>query len=64
MGDYVKKDYNREYNKTAYKTVKVYIPVDDYPAIEAHAKSQGYKVSGYIKTLIDQDMSGKQTTTA
>lgn len=51
-------DYRREYNKTAYKTVKVYIPVDEYANIHDHMKSRGYdKMSGYIKALIDADMS-------
>lgn len=51
-------DYRREYNKTAYKTIKVYIPVDDYEEITNHMKSRGYdKMSGYIKALIDADMS-------
>lgn len=50
-------EYNREYNKEAYKTVKVYIPKADYPAIEAHFKAQGYSaLSGYIKALISADM--------
>lgn len=58
MGDFNKNDYNREYNKTAYKTVKVYIPVSDYTAILDHMESKGYKsLSGYIKALIDADMS-------
>lgn len=50
-------DYKREYNKEAYKTVKVYIPVDEYEAIKAHFEKQGYKaMSGYVKALIDADM--------
>lgn len=43
MSDYNKTEYNREYNKQAYKTVKVYIPVDEYEAIKAHFEKQGYK---------------------
>lgn len=51
------KDYRREYNKTAYKTVKVYIPIDEYEGIQAHMKAQGHNsLSGYIKALIDADM--------
>ena len=47
----------REYNKETYKTVKVYIPVDEYEAIKAHFEKQGYKaMSGYVKALIDADM--------
>lgn len=58
MADYNKNTYNREYNKTAYKTVKVYIPVEEYQGIVDHMKSRGYeKMSGYIKALIDADMS-------
>ena len=50
--------YRREYNKTTYKTVKVYIPVDEYDEIIDHMKSNGYdKLSGYIKSLIDADMN-------
>ena len=50
-------EYAREYNKETYKTVKVYIPKTDYPAIEAHFKAQGYSaLSGYIKALIQADM--------
>lgn len=50
--------YRREYNKTTYKTVKVYIPVDEYDGIIDHMKSNGYdKLSGYIKSLIDADMN-------
>jgi len=48
MSDYNKTEYNREYNKQAYKTVK---------AIKAHFEKQGYKaMSGYVKALIDADM--------
>lgn len=50
-------DYRREYNKTAYKTVKVYIPTEDYPAIESYIRGRGYKVSEYLKALIDADMA-------
>lgn len=50
--------YRREYNKTTYKTVKVYIPVDEYDGIIEHMKHSGYeKLSGYIKSLIDADMN-------
>lgn len=50
--------YRREYNKTTYKTVKVYIPLDEYDGIIDHMKSSGYdKLSGYIKALIDADMN-------
>lgn len=57
MSDYNKTEYNREYNKQAHKTVKVYIPVDEYEAIKAHFEKQGYKaMSGYVKALIDADM--------
>lgn len=55
-----KHEYNREYNKEAYKTVKVYIPKAEYPAIEAHFKARGYSaLSGYIKDLISADMKPK-----
>lgn len=57
MSDYNKTEYNREYNKQAYKTVKVYIPVEEYDIIKDHYKANGYKaMSGYIKALIDADM--------
>lgn len=57
MSDYNKTEYNREYNKQAYKTVKVYIPVEEYESIKAHYEASGYKaMSGYIKALIDADM--------
>lgn len=59
--DYNKTEYNREYNKQAYKTVKVYIPTDEYEAIKQHYKSSGYKaMSGYVKSLIDADMQPKE----
>lgn len=52
-----KNEYIREYNKEAYKTVKVYIREEEYPNIINHMKKQGYtKISGYIKDLIKQDM--------
>lgn len=50
-------EYNREYNKDAYKTVKVYVRKKEYPAIEAHFKAMGHNsLSGYIKALISADM--------
>lgn len=50
-------DYKREYNKEAYKTVRVYVRKEDYPAIEAHFKAMGHNsLSGYIKALIQADM--------
>lgn len=50
-------EYVREYIKEAYKTVKVYIREEEYPAIVEHMKQQGYtKMSGYIKDLINRDM--------
>ncbi|EHF04468.1 hypothetical protein HMPREF1020_03615 [Clostridium sp. 7_3_54FAA] len=52
-----KNDYIREYNKDTYKTVKVYIREEEYPAIIEHMKAKGYtKLSGYIKDLIQADM--------
>ena len=52
-----KNDYIREYNKATYKTVKVYIREEEYPAIIEHMKAKGYtKLSGYIKDLIQADM--------
>ena len=52
-----KNSYIREYNKETYKTVKVYIREEDYPAILEHMESKGYKkLSEYIKDLIAQDM--------
>lgn len=57
MKDYNKNEYNREYNKETYKTVKVYIREEEYPAVIEHMKKQGYtKLSGYIKDLIQKDM--------
>lgn len=57
MKDYNKSEYNREYNKDTYKTVKVYIREEEYPEIIEHMKVKGYtKLSGYIKDLIAQDM--------
>lgn len=56
-------EYAREYNKEVYKTVKVYIPKAEYPAIEAHFKAQGYSaLSGYIKALISADMERTEPT--
>ena len=46
----------KEFNKENYKTVKVYIRKDEYQEIEDHAKSNGQKMSAYIKSLIDADM--------
>lgn len=58
MSEYNKNDYNREYNKDTYKTVKVYIREEEYPAILEHMKNKGYtKISGYIKNLINCDMN-------
>lgn len=58
MSDYNKNDYNREYNKNTYKTVKVYIREEEYPAIMTHMNKKGYtKLSGYIKDLIANDMN-------
>lgn len=57
---YDKVKYNNEYNKNAYKVVKVYIQINDYESIVEHAKKRGYeKMSGYIKALIDTDMGKK-----
>jgi hypothetical protein len=51
-------EYVREYIKETYKTVKVYIREEDYPAIVEHMKNKGYtKISGYIKDLIENDMN-------
>ena len=53
-----RKQYVREYIKETYKTVKVYIREEDYPAIVEHMKNKGYtKISGYIKDLIENDMN-------
>ena len=52
MSDYNKNDYNREYNKNTYKTVKVYIREEEYPAIMTHMNKKGY-----IKDLIANDMN-------
>ena len=52
-------EYVREYITETYKTVKVYIREEDYPAIIEHMKNKGYtKISGYIKDLIENDMNG------
>ena len=57
MKDYNKNEYNREYNKDTYKTVKVYIREEEYPEVIEHMKTRGdTKRSGYIKDLIAQDM--------
>lgn len=57
MGNFDRNSYNREYNKTQYKTMKVYIPNDEYESINTHMHSIGHdKFSGYIKALIDADM--------
>ncbi|MBT9812431.1 MAG: hypothetical protein ACLRTG_14610 [Enterocloster aldenensis] len=57
MNDKERTDYKREYNKDTYKTVKVYIREEEYPAIIEHMKTRGYtKLSGYIKDLITKDM--------
>ena len=56
-----KQEYIREYNKQAYKTVKVYIPIDEYEAIKEHHETRGYTaISGYIKALIEADMKGRE----
>lgn len=61
MKEYNKNEYNREYNKDTYKTVKVYIREEEYPAVIEHMKKQGYsKLSGYIKDLINRDMAGAE----
>ena len=53
----------REYNKDAYKTVKVYIREEEYPEIIEHMKARGYtKMSGYIKDLIAKDMEQNATS--
>ncbi len=58
-----KNKYIREYNKEAYKTVKVYIREEDYPEIIEHMKAMGYsKMSGYIKDLITRDMTQNATS--
>lgn len=50
-------EYRREYNKSNYKTIKVYIPIEEYEDIKQHAIDTGHKaISGYIKNLIDADM--------
>lgn len=59
MKENSRNEYVREYIKDTYKTVKVYIREEDYPAIAEHMKNKGYtKISGYIKDLIEKDMSG------
>ena len=58
-----KNTYIREYNKDAYKTVKVYIREEEYPEIIEHMKARGYtKMSGYIKDLIAKDMEQNATS--
>ncbi len=58
-----KNTYIREYNKDAYKTVKVYIREEEYPEIIKHMKARGYtKMSGYIKDLIAKDMEQNATS--
>jgi len=58
MKDYNKNEYNREYNKETYKTVKVYIREEEYPKVISHMEKRGYtKLSGYIKDLIHKDMN-------
>lgn len=53
-------EYRKQYNKDNYKTVKVYIPLDEYERVTEHMKTKGYnKVSGYIKHLIDTDIYGE-----
>ncbi len=57
MKNFDRNAYTRERNKEAYKTVKVYIPINEYETILEYCKSQGHKaMSGYIKSLIDADM--------
>lgn len=56
-------EYVREYIKDTYKTVKVYIREEEYPAIIEHMKTRGYtKLSGYIKDLIQADMKDSDKT--
>lgn len=58
MNETNRTEYIREYNKDTYKTVKVYIREEEYPAVMAHMKDMGYtKLSGYIKDLIARDMA-------
>ncbi len=58
-----KNEYIREYNKDAYKTIKVYIREEDYPEIIEHMQAVGYtKLSGYIKDLIKRDMEQNATS--
>jgi len=58
MGEYKKISYNKEYNKNSYKTVKVYIPINEYNYIKLHSLENGYEsMSGYIKSLIQKDMN-------
>ena len=58
-----KNTHIREYNKDAYKTVKVYIREEEYPEIIEHMKARGYtKMSGYIKDLIAKDMEQNATS--
>ncbi|MCM1364852.1 MAG: hypothetical protein NC122_10120 [Faecalibacterium sp.] len=54
------KDYHREYNKAKYKTVKVYIPTDEYPKIEEYIKNKGFKVSEYMRKLLEEDMQNNK----
>lgn len=50
-------DYKRKFNEENYKRVSVYVPKAEYPAIEAHFKTQGHNsLSGYIKALISADI--------
>lgn len=47
----------KEFNKENYKQVKVYIKKEDYPIVKKRADNTGQKVSGYIKSLIEADIS-------
>lgn len=63
MAESKQTEYKREFNKETYKTIKVYIRKEEYPAIVNHMNEKGYeKISEYIKNLIKKDMAGKQSS--
>ena len=52
MAESKQTEYKREFNKETYKTIKVYIRKEEYPAIVNHMNEKGYeKISEYIKSI-------------
>lgn len=53
-----KQEYNKNYTKDTYKTIKVYIRKDEYPEIENYIKTNNIKsLSGKMLELLRADMN-------